>query len=193
MKRRSFLHKLSYAAAAPIVLPNLLHQALAQQSGSFLSNTNEPGRILVLIRLGGGNDGLNTVIPLNQLSELQQARPHVMLPHESIIDLGNASLGLHPELSGFKSLYDEQRLKIIQNVGYEQPDFSHFRSMDIWQSASDSDEFLNSGGLVALSNPNIQTGQQPTQTKITPIHYQSNWEEVVLRYYLLGTSLLQVI
>lgn len=147
MKRRSFLHKLSHAAAAPIVLPNLLHQALAQQSGSFLSNTNEPGRILVLIKLDGGNDGLNTVIPLNQLSELQQARPHVMLPDESIIDLGNASLGLHPELSGFKSLYDEQRLKIIQNVGYEQPDFSHFRSMDIWQSASDSDEFLNSGWI----------------------------------------------
>ena len=147
MKRRSFLHKLSHAAAAPIVLPNLLHQALAQQSESFLSNTNEPGRILVLIKLDGGNDGLNTVIPLNQLSELQQARPHVMLPQESIIDLGNASLGLHPELSGFKSLYDEQRLKIIQNVGYEQPDFSHFRSMDIWQSASDSDEFLNSGWI----------------------------------------------
>ena len=126
MKRRSFLHKLSHAAAAPIVLPNILHHALAQQSGSFLSNTNEPGRILVLIKLDGGNDGLNTVIPLNQLSDLQQARPHVMLPDESIIDLGNASLGLHPELSGFKSLYDEQRLKIIQNVGYEQPDFLIF-------------------------------------------------------------------
>ena len=61
MKRRSFLHKLSHAAAAPIVLPNLLHQALAQQSGSFLSNTNEPGRILVLIKLDGGNDGLDVI------------------------------------------------------------------------------------------------------------------------------------
>ena len=55
-----------------------------------------------------------------------KARPHVMLPHESIIDLGNASLGLHPELSGFKSLYDEQRLKIIQNVGYDNPIFLIF-------------------------------------------------------------------
>ena len=147
MKRRSFLHKLSHAAAAPIVLPNLLHQAMAQQSGSFLSNTKEPGRILVLIKLDGGNDGLNTVVPLNQLSELNAARPHVMLPDKSIIDLGRSSLGLHPELTGLKSLFDEQRLKIIQNVGYEQPDFSHFRSMDIWQSASDYDEFLNSGWI----------------------------------------------
>ena len=145
MKRRSFLHKLSHAAAAPIVLPNILQSALAQHAGSFLSNTNEPGRILVLIKLDGGNDGLNTIIPLNQLSELNAARPHVMLPEDSIINLGRSSLGLHPELTGFKSLFDEQRLKIIQNVGYEQPDFSHFRSMDIWQSASDYDEFLNSG------------------------------------------------
>jgi uncharacterized protein (DUF1501 family) len=147
MKRRSFLHKLSHAAAAPIVLPSILQSALAQHKGSFLSNTNEPGRILVLIKLDGGNDGLNTVIPLNQLSELNEARSHVMLPDESIINLDSHSLGLHPELAGFKSLFDEQRLKIIQNVGYEQPDFSHFRSMDIWQSGSDYDEFLNSGWI----------------------------------------------
>ena len=147
MKRRSFLHKLSHAAAAPIVLPSILQSALAQNAGSFLSNTNDSGRILVLIKLDGGNDGLNTIIPLNQLSELNAARPHVMLPDESIIDLGYSSLGLHPELTGFKSLFDEHRLKIIQNVGYEQPDFSHFRSMDIWQSASDYDVFLNSGWI----------------------------------------------
>lgn len=161
MKRRSFLHKLSHAAAAPIVLPNILQRALAQQSESFLTNTNNPGRILVLIKLDGGNDGLNTLIPLNQLSELHQARPHVILPDTSIINLGNSSLGLHPELSGFKSLFDEQRLKIIQNVGYEQPDFSHFRSMDIWQSASDSDEFLNSGWIgrfIESEHPNWPTG-----------------------------------
>ena len=147
MKRRSFLHKLSHAAAAPIVLPSILQSVLAQHKGSFLSNTNEPGRILVLIKLDGGNDGLNTVIPLNQLSELNEARSHVMLPDESIINLDSHSLGLHPELAGFKSLFDEKRLKIIQNVGYEQPDFSHFRSMDIWQSGSDYDEFLNSGWI----------------------------------------------
>lgn len=147
MKRRSFLHKLSHAAAAPIVLPSIVQSALAQHKESFLSNTNEPGRILVLIKLDGGNDGLNTVIPLNQLSELNEARSHVMLPDESIINLDSHSLGLHPELAGFKSLFDEQRLKIIQNVGYEQPDFSHFRSMDIWQSGSDYDEFLNSGWI----------------------------------------------
>ena len=78
---------------------------------------------MVLVKLNGGNDGLNTVIPKNQLSNLSNARPHVFIPENKIIDLGKKDLGLHPELTGFKSLFDEQRLKIIQNVGYETPDF----------------------------------------------------------------------
>ena len=166
--------------------------ALAQHAGSFLSNTNEPGRILVLIKLDGGNDGLNTIIPLNQLSELNAARPHVMLPEDSIINLGRSSLGLHPELTGFKSLFDEQRLKIIQNVGYEQPDFSHFRSMDIWQSASDYDEFLNSGWMVATSKKNIPIGRRLTQMKTILTPYQSSWVVADHPFCLLEISLSPV-
>ena len=114
MKRRSFLHKLSHAAAAPIVLPNLLHQALAQQSGSFLSNTNEPGRILVLIKLDGGNDGLNTVIPLNQLSELHASKTTCDAATRVYYRSWKCFFGTTPRLSGFKSLLMNNVLKLYK-------------------------------------------------------------------------------
>ncbi|GIR82158.1 MAG: hypothetical protein CM15mP83_8840 [Flavobacteriaceae bacterium] len=80
-----------------------------------------------------------------------------MLPDSPLLIL-ETFLWDYPPNCRFKNFYDEQRLKIIKNVGYEQPVFSHFRSMDIWQSAR-FDEFLNSGWIGPLSNPNTQTGQ----------------------------------
>ena len=144
MKRREFLHNLTHAAALPAIYSSLGFSNIDFQN--FLNNfgTNKK---LILIRLDGGNDGLNTLIPLNQYSNLNNVRPHVILPENKIISLGENDLGLHPELTTFKSLFDEKRLKIIQNVGYESPDFSHFRSMDIWQSASDSNQYLTSGWI----------------------------------------------
>ncbi len=147
MKRRDFLHNLAHAAAVPTLFSSLAFDRLDFSSESLLSNTLQDGNILILVRLDGGNDGLNTIIPLNELSSLNNARPHVMLPDNSIINLGQNDLGLHPKLSNFKSFFEEDRFKIIQNVGYPNPDFSHFRSMDIWQTASASDEYLNSGWM----------------------------------------------
>ncbi|MGC6422994.1 MAG: DUF1501 domain-containing protein [Flavobacteriaceae bacterium] len=146
MKRRDFLHGISHAVAGSFVLPSFA-QGLDFSSNSFLNHTLSQGKILVLIKLNGGNDGLNTVIPMNQLSNLSKVRPHVFLPDNKIINLDQNDLGLHPELSGFQSLFDEDRLKIIQNVGYVEPDFSHFRSMDIWESASDYNKFVTSGWM----------------------------------------------
>ncbi|MFT4741507.1 MAG: hypothetical protein ACI9L9_002301 [Marivirga sp.] len=100
---------------------------------------------LVLIYLDGGNDGLNIVILLSQLSALNAVRPHVVLPENKILPLVNSSLGLHPAFSGFKELHDENRLSIIQSVGYPNQNFSHFRSSDIWLSGSESNELLISG------------------------------------------------
>jgi len=147
MKRRDFLHNLSHLGAASLFASDLAFGSNLYNSNSYLSNTLSSGKVLVLVKLNGGNDGLNTVIPLNQMSNLNNARPHVILPDNKIINLGEKDLGLHPELSGFKSLFDEKRLKIIQNVGYETPDFSHFRSMDIWESASDYNKFVTSGWI----------------------------------------------
>ena len=146
MRRRDFLHGISHAVAGSFVLPSFA-QGLDFSTNSFLNHTIGQGKILILIKLNGGNDGLNTVIPMNQLSNLSNVRPHVFLPENKIIPLGQNDLGLHPELSGFKSLFDEDRLKIIQNVGYVEPDFSHFRSMDIWESASDYNKFVTSGWM----------------------------------------------
>ena len=140
MERKHFLHNLAHLAAAPSIFSSLAFNSLDFSSNSFLSNTIEEGKIIVIIKMSGGNDGLNTVIPLDQMSALSNARPHVILPENKIVPLGSNDLGLHPALSDFKTLFDEDRLKIIQNVGYPNPDFSHFRSTDIWQSASDSDE-----------------------------------------------------
>ena len=147
MKRRDFIHKLSHAAASPFVLPPFVSDLRFAHPNSILNNTAQQGNIIVLIKLNGGNDGLNTVIPLDQYAPLRNARPHVILPENRIISLGDHDLGLHPSLTNFKSLYDEGRMKIIQNVGYENPDFSHFRSMDIWETGADSNQYLNSGWM----------------------------------------------
>ena len=147
MKRRDFLHNLSHLGAASLFASDLAFGSNLYNPNSYLSNTLSSGKVLVLVKLNGGNDGLNTVVPLNQMSNLNNARPHVVLPDNKIINLGEKDLGLHPDLSGFKSLFDEKRLKIIQNVGYETQDFSHFRSMDIWESSSDYNKFVTSGWI----------------------------------------------
>ena len=147
MERRQFLHDLSHIAAGSLFIPNFLHALNLDAGNSILNNTSNQGNILVLVKLSGGNDGLNTLIPLNQFGNLNQVRPHVILPENSLINLGSNDLGLHPELTNFKSLFEEDRLKIIQNVGYDTPDFSHFRSMDIWESGSTSNEYLTSGWI----------------------------------------------
>ena len=99
---------------------------------------------LVIIQLAGGNDGLNTIIPHNN-DLYYNARPKLAITQD-IIKLTD-DLGLHPSLSPLRSLFDNGELSIINNVGYPNPVRSHFRSMDIWQTASGSDEYLQSGWL----------------------------------------------
>lgn len=101
--------------------------------------------------MDGGNDGLNMITPMDQYANLDKVRPHVIIPEKKLIQLGKNDLAFHPEFKDMKVLFDEKRLKIIQNVGYPTPDFSHFRSSDIWQSASDSNQFVTSGWLGRLA------------------------------------------
>ena len=97
----------------------------------------------MIIQLSGGNDGLNTVIPYrNDL--YYKYRPTISIKENKVIKLSD-SVGLHPSLSPLKRLYDDGLLAIINNVGYPNPNRSHFRSTDIWQTASDSNEYLQSG------------------------------------------------
>ena len=99
---------------------------------------------LVIIQLSGGNDGLNTIIPYrNDL--YYKARPKLAIK-DNIVKIDDA-LGLHPSLAKLQKLYDNGEFTILNNVGYPNPVRSHFRSMDIWHTASRSDEYLQSGWL----------------------------------------------
>lgn len=147
MKRRDFIHSLSHAVALPALFSSNPVFELMRDKSSMLSNTANSGNILIMVVLEGGNDGLNTVIPLNKFAQLNSIRPNVVLPENKVINLNKNSLGLHPALDGLAELNKQDRLKIIQSVGYKNPNYSHFRSMDIIQSGSNAKEFVNSGWL----------------------------------------------
>ena len=150
MKRRNFI-KLTATASAIGLLPNQISNAL--DLGEKFINCDINNRKLVLIFLGGGNDGLNTIIPLNQYDLYSNLRPTLKVPESgssSYINLdttlGDEQLvGLHPSLSGFKHLYDSGFLRIIQGVGYPSQNKSHFASTDVYNTGNDGNSWLNGG------------------------------------------------
>ncbi|HWS00949.1 MAG TPA: DUF1501 domain-containing protein, partial [Prolixibacteraceae bacterium] len=104
------------------------------------------GRKLVLIQLDGGNDGLNMVIPISQYDNLANARRNILVDRSQILKLTEET-GLHPAMPELTNLYKEGKVKIIQGVGYPNPNLSHFRSKDILISASDAKTVINSGWI----------------------------------------------
>lgn len=138
MDRRKFL-KQSSLASSLFFVPSFV-KAFEQVANSKLGYKR-----LVIIQLSGGNDGLNTVIPFrNDL--YYKERPTLGIKVNDIIKL-NDEVGLNKNLVALKRLYDDGHLAIINNVGYPNPIRSHFRSMDIWQTATDSDKYSQSGWL----------------------------------------------
>jgi uncharacterized protein (DUF1501 family) len=116
---------------------------------SFLARTaaadpTKREKILVVVELTGGNDGLNTVIPFKD-AEYRKLRPTLALPASQLKKVDD-EIGLHPSLTGFAELLEDKRLCIVQGVGYPNPTQSHFRSMDIWQAGS-TDAKLTEGWL----------------------------------------------
>lgn len=103
----------------------------------------ESDRVLVLIQLDGGNDGLNTVIPFEN-DVYHQVRPNVAIPKSQVLQV-NSETGFHPSMQALMPLYSEGQMAILQGVGYPEQDLSHFRSTDIWMSASEADTYLNTG------------------------------------------------
>jgi uncharacterized protein (DUF1501 family) len=150
MQRRTFLKSVAPLAT---VFPALLSgfHVKAFQALPFLGGWNGAGaedndHVLVLIQLFGGNDGLNTVIPLDVYSNYVNLRSNIAIPESSILRLGpNDKSGLHPAMTGMQALYNNEQLSIIQAVCYPNPDESHFRATDIWLTGSDSDQYLNTG------------------------------------------------
>ncbi|TXC77090.1 DUF1501 domain-containing protein [Luteibaculum oceani] len=149
MKRRDFLKTASAAAATPVLLNGIPVQGMEHSKLlQLLSDSNCEDHVLVLIQLNGGNDGLHTVVPLDQYDKLQAARPDIIIPENSVQKLtGRDDLGFHKRMSQLNDLYSDGKLTVVQNVGYPNQNFSHFRSTDIWLMASDHDEVLDTGWL----------------------------------------------
>ena len=143
MNRRDFLRNASIATAGTMFIPSFL-QAYSNEL-TFLSDPNSPYKRLVVIQLSGGNDGLNTIVPYKN-NLYYEYRPSIALPENKIIRLTD-ELGINNLMPEMADLYNSGNLAIINNVGYPNPNRSHFRSMDIWHSASNSNEYLTSGWL----------------------------------------------
>lgn len=150
--RREFLRSTVLGAACAWTLPTFLNgtflalDAQAEEHSATQTVTGKDATILVVLQLAGGNDGLNTVVPYAD-DAYRRARPGLGLRPDQVLKLDDGYVGLHPSLAPFKGLHDEGHLAIVQGVGYPNPNRSHFRSTEIWQTASDSDGFRPYGWL----------------------------------------------
>ena len=148
--RRDFLRTSILGGALSWTVPSFVAETFsalhASADGSLTQvTTGKDGPILVLIQLAGGNDGLNTVVPYTN-DFYYKARPTIAIQAKDALRL-NDSLGLHPSLTGFKNLFDAGHLSVINGVGYPNPNRSHFRSTEIWQTATDAEEYATTGWI----------------------------------------------
>jgi uncharacterized protein (DUF1501 family) len=139
MKRREFFRNSAFATVGTMLIPSFLK---AYETSHL---TQSAGKTLVIVQLSGGNDGLNTVVPFRN-DIYYRERPTIGIASEKVLKL-NDEIGFNPALEALKGLYDDGLVTVVNNVGYPNPDRSHFRSMDIWQTASDSDKYLTTGWL----------------------------------------------
>jgi len=149
MKRRQFI-KLSSTASAIGLMPFQVNASLKLMNSFF--NCDVSNRKLVLVELAGGNDGLNTVIPISAFTDYQTLRPNIHIPSSLYLPLNqidtsltgtNQDIALHPALTGFQNLYAADQLRIIQSVGYPSQNKSHFASKDIYATGNDGSNWNN--------------------------------------------------
>ncbi|MEQ1800066.1 MAG: DUF1501 domain-containing protein [Lacibacter sp.] len=153
-KRKEFI-QLGSLATASVFMPQFLK---AFESGKLVPPGN---KVTVIIQLSGGNDGLNTVIPYRNDLYFSN-RPKLGIQKTAALSLTDEA-GLHPSLTAFKEFYDDGSLGIFNSVGYPNPDKSHFRSMDIWHTASDSKDYWNTGWVGRYLDAQCKGCDKPTQ------------------------------
>ncbi len=144
MKRRSFI-KSGSALSLPFFLNGIPLQTMGMPS-AFGGMNGDSDRVLVLIQLNGGNDGLNTLIPLDAYDNLANLRSNIILPESSLIQITGDN-SFHPSMTGMAEMFDDAKLNIVQSVGYPNQNRSHFRSSDIWSTGSAADEYLSTGWM----------------------------------------------
>lgn len=178
MKRRTFLKRsIPAATVLPGVIQGMTVKAFAADSPLVqrLLMPTDTDKVLVIVQLTGGNDGINTVVPISTYSDYYNARTNIAIPENKILRLnGIAETGLNPAMTGMQTMFNEGKLKIVQAAGYPSPNFSHFRATDIWMSASDSNVVLNtgwSGRYLNVEYPNYPTGY-PNATSPDPLAIQ---------------------
>lgn len=144
--RRMFMRNLGIAGSVSLMLGKTPITAMSSSPLSWgLTNSNSD-RILVLVRLKGGNDGLNTIIPIFDYGTYQTARPTIAIPQSDILNLSD-EFGIPNWMGDIMPLWNDGSMKVVNTVGYPDQNLSHFRSTDIWASASDADEEIDSGWL----------------------------------------------
>lgn len=139
MNRRNFLSLTGTFTGGMLILPDFLH-AIGSSNSLVIGN-----ECVLFIQLNGGNDGLNTFIPF-QDEAYYYFRPKIAISKNEVLNM-NKGMGFHPNLKDFARIMQEGNLSVIQNVGYPEPNRSHFRSQEIWQTASSSNEYLSNGWL----------------------------------------------
>jgi len=147
MKRRDFLRQTLPAVVLPAFLDGFSLNAWANSPWlEAINAANDTDRVLVLIQLNGGNDGLNTVIPIDLYDAYHAARTNIAIPQDKILRLeGFDKTGLNPAMMPIQQMFNDGKITIVQAVSYPNPNFSHFRATDIWLSGSDSDKTLETG------------------------------------------------
>jgi uncharacterized protein (DUF1501 family) len=153
-KRKEFL-QIGSLATASLMMPKFLK--------AFDGKTIVPpgNKVLVVLQFSGGNDGLNTVIPVRN-DIYYKSRPKLGIEKNKTLFISD-EVGINPALPTFKELFDDGSLGIMNGVGYPNPDRSHFRSMDIWQSASDSDKYVYTGWIGRYLDAQCNGCSKPTQ------------------------------
>jgi uncharacterized protein (DUF1501 family) len=154
IKRREFL-QIGSLATASFMVPKFLK---AFEGKPMVPPGN---KVLVVLQMSGGNDGLNTVIPVRN-DIYYKERPRLGITKDKALSLTD-EVSLNPALEAFKNLYDEGNLGILNSVGYPEPDRSHFRSMDIWHTASASNQYLSTGWIGKYLDAQCKNCDKPTQ------------------------------
>ena len=144
--RRSFIRTLGLSGGGAFFLSNLPVAALSSSALAYGLSNSETDRVLVLIRLKGGNDGLNTIIPLFDYGAYQSLRPGIAIPQNQTFAL-NDRFGMPNTMNDLMPLWEEGQMRVINSVGYPNQNLSHFVSSDIWATADDAGNVGTSGWL----------------------------------------------
>jgi uncharacterized protein (DUF1501 family) len=154
--RRDFLKKVPLAMSIPFTLAGMPLRVMGDNSLTRMAAASNSDRVLIILQMHGGNDGLNALIPVDQYELYYNKRPNIAIPAknrsrgyvplDSTLSL-ESQVGLHPDMLGMKALYDQANLAIVQGVSYKKNNGSHFRGRDIWFMGGSADDYFQSGWI----------------------------------------------